>query len=555
MKLTAYVSPRIIFIAGMLFFVTPPVPANEIRSKSTIVAVTVYNDQALITRQVKETVPAGINTVMITNLPWEMIDQSLKVSGISQNEVKISDIKIDQIFLDTIPESRTAELYQRLNLLRNEKNALERNAVLYKSQYDAVDAMKENYTKSLSLQNPGQKASVEEWDKLLQFVEKKKFEYTEKMESIRKEIDGKLVKIKAIENEIRSIGAAAKKEQKEVSVVLTAAASGMVTLEISYRTPNASWIPAYEMRAQAAEKSLQVMYSGNVRQNTGEDWNNVDLTLSTARPATSGNFPVLWRWTLDEHQLMIRGARSAGSTQETANAADRPMLQKSTINSTSTDAFRIDQEESSASKQMTSSTFSLPSKQSVPNDNQNHKVGISTEEIPVTFTYTIVPKIAQTAFLVGKGKNPRDYPLLAGEANIFLDNAFVAAVPMKTVMPNDSFSVNLGVDEAIRVERKLIGRFTEKTGTFTSKNKITYEYENSVQNFKKYPVDIILLDHVPVSANEKFTVEVLEPNPKTLQPSSDGIFTWSMTLQPDEKRTLPLKFSVEYPPGAMPNGL
>ncbi|MFA6541810.1 MAG: mucoidy inhibitor MuiA family protein, partial [Bacteroidota bacterium] len=280
MKLTAYVSPRIIFIAGILFFTIQPVPANEIKSKSTIAAVTVYNDQALITRQAKETVPAGIHTVVITNLPWEMMDQSLKVSGISQNEVKISDIKIDQIFLDTIPESRTAELYQRLNLLRNEKNTLERNTMLYKSQYDAVDAMKENYTKSLSLQNPGQKASVEEWDKLLQFVEKKKFDYTEKMESIRREIDGKLAKIKAIEDEIRSIGAAAKKEQKEVSVVLNAAAAGMVTLEISYRTPNASWIPAYEIRAQAAEKSLQVSYSGNVRQSTGEDWNNVDLTLS-----------------------------------------------------------------------------------------------------------------------------------------------------------------------------------------------------------------------------------------------------------------------------------
>jgi hypothetical protein len=237
--------------------------------------------------------------------------------------------------------------------------------------------------------------------------------------------------------------------------------------------------------------------------------------------------------------------------------AERPMINKSATNSVyiaSSDVI-VSLEESVSSTQITSSTFSIQSLQTIPSDNQNHKVGIAIEEIPVTFTYSIVPKMVQTAFLVAKGKNPRDYPLLAGDANIFLDNSFVATVPLKTIMPKDSFSVNLGIDEAIRVERKLINRFVEKIGTFSTKEKITFEYENTIENFKKYPVGIALFDHIPVSANENFTVEIIEPNPKAMQPNADGIFKWSITLQPSEKKSIKLKFSVEYPPDSTPYGL
>ena len=638
-----------------------PVSANEIKMKSTISAVTVYNDQALVTRNSNENVPAGIHTVIISDLPWGMVDQSLKVTGTSDNEVKISDIKIDQIFLDTIPESRIAELYQRLNVLRNEKNALERNNILFKSQFDAVDAMKENFTKSLSLQNPGQKAAIDEWDRLLQFVERKKSEYSDKMESVRKEIDVKLWKIKTVEEEIRSIGSASKKAQKSVSVTLKVSKTGIVRLEISYLIYGVSWTPTYEVRAQSTDTSVQIVYSGNVRQSSNEDWNNVDLTLSTARPAMSENLPVLWRWTIDAQQVYnpvhIRGGRVApvspprpnttevtfmgntlsgkvidsqtgepltganvvisgtnlgGSTdvsgdfiiynipdgnyivrasmigyqtvavtgvsisrtmgakqtlylsasgvqsQEVIVSAERPMVNKSMTNTARSflvDGLSVDPEESVSSSQITSSTFSIPSKQTIPSDNRNHKINIAVDEIPVAFTYSIVPKVLQTAFLVARGKNFRDYPLLAGDANIFLDNSFVATVPLKTIMPNDSFFVNLGIDEAIRVERKLINRFVEKVGTFSTKGKVTYEFENTVENFKKQSVDIMLFDHAPVSANEKYTVEIIDPDPRAMKPDTDGIFTWIMTVQPGGKKTVKLKFAVEYPPDAPPHGL
>ncbi len=161
----------------------------------------------------------------------------------------------------------------------------------------------------------------------------------------------------------------------------------------------------------------------------------------------------------------------------------------------------------------------------------------------------------QSAFLTGKGKNVRDYPLLAGNANVFLDNSFITTIPLNTIMPNDSFSVNLGVDEGIRVERKMINRFKETVGTFTSKTRITFEFENTVTNHKKYPVEIVLSDQVPVVRDEQITVEVIEPSPKSQSPNTDGIFIWKTVLQAGEKKIVKLKFAVEFPPGLYPYGL
>ncbi len=651
-------STRFEKIILMLLFCVSMIMAGDIKLPSKITAVTVYNDQALITRTAKENIPSGIHKIIIPDLAWGMIDRSLKVTGTSSTEVKISDIKIEQIFLDTIPQNRTAELYQQLTMLRTDKNSLERNNILFKSQYDAVDAMKESYTKSLSLENPGQKASVDEWNKLLDFVEKKKKEYADKMESTRREIDQKIAKIRVIEDEIKSIGGAAKKEQKQVTIILNATKSGTVTLEISYLILDAAWIPTYEIRASMADKSLQLVYSGNVKQTSSEDWTDVDLVLSTAKPAASENMPVLFRQTVDTHpvpsndsyqsrrsspnrgrsnteisfsgntisgkildaqtgeplsgaNVIIEGTNIGGSanmdgdyviynvpdgvynvrasmigyqqvtasqvriskttgarqtfdlssasinSQEVVIMADRPLIQKSMTNAvrvTSGDVI-VNPEESISSNQVTSSTFSIASKQTIPSDNQNHKVGIALDDIPVRFVYNVVPKILPTAFLVGKGKNPKEYPLLAGEANIFLDNSFVSSIQLKTIMPNDSFSVNLGADEGIGVERKLVNRFSEKVGTFSSKNRLTVEYENVIHNHKKYSIEVFVFDQVPVSIDEKITIEVFEPNPKVMLPNSDGIFQWIVTLRPGEKNTSKVKFAIEYPPDVSVYGL
>ena len=143
---------RYLFYLTLISIITSETKANEIKTASTIKAVTVYNDQALITRAATVNMPTGVHTIIFTGLPDIMIDQSLKVSGVSEYEAKISDIKIERLFLDTLPAAHLTDLYQRLYNLRVEKNALDRTNLLYKSQADAVDMLLESWPTARGLE-------------------------------------------------------------------------------------------------------------------------------------------------------------------------------------------------------------------------------------------------------------------------------------------------------------------------------------------------------------------------------------------------------------------
>jgi hypothetical protein len=642
----------VLFIILLGIFAVSLLPAKDISLKSTVSKVTVFSDRALITRSARETVPAGIQTILVPHLPTALMDQSLRVSGVSDRAAKITDVKIEQVFLDTIPESRKSDLYKRLNALRLEKNALERKNLLLKSQSEAVDALQENYTKSLNNPNPNHKAATEEWEKLLQFVERKKTDFADKMESLRIEIEVKQEKIQVLEQEIRNTTGGSGKAEKQVSVTLNVTEGGPIDFEVSYIISGVSWSPSYEARVTSTEKALQLFYYGMVQQTSGENWNNIDLILSTAQPAISSQIPSINKWNLDAapvyaqiHRVLqkqksmdqpmsertgmgntltgrivdvstnepliganivLQGTSLGGSTNidgtysiynipegrytvsasmigyrkvyrndvyisKTTGAKQNFYLQAENIQGEevvvmaqrseqmadmATSASMIVQAEESTTKaEITSSSFTITSKQSIPSDNQSHKVGISLENLPIEFAYDIIPKSVQAAYLTGKGKNAKEYPLLAGETNVFLDNSFVATIPLKTIMPNDSFAINLGVDEAIRVERKLVSRFTEQVGTFSTKIRTTYEFEFKIENHKKYDVEVKLYDQIPVSRNEKIVVEQIEPNPKTMLPDADGILMWKLTLPANEKRSFKLKFSVERPPNVTAYGI
>jgi uncharacterized protein (TIGR02231 family) len=197
--------------------------------------------------------------------------------------------------------------------------------------------------------------------------------------------------------------------------------------------------------------------------------------------------------------------------------------------------------------QATSASFKISVRATVPTDNSVQKVPIATTRLASVAEYTATPKLLAGAFLTSKVTNTSEFPLLAGAMNVFLDDTFVAASSVRTVMPGEKFDLALGADEGISVKRKLNNRFTEDTGVMTKGKRITYDVTLTVQNNKKSAAKITVLDQIPVSRHEKIVVKVLTPDEKVAKADADGILKWNLELNPGEKRDLPLKFSVEFP--------
>jgi len=197
--------------------------------------------------------------------------------------------------------------------------------------------------------------------------------------------------------------------------------------------------------------------------------------------------------------------------------------------------------------QATSASFKIPVASTISSDNSPQKVPITSVRLAAAHEYLAIPKQLAAAFLTAKVTNSSDFPLLAGAMNVFLDDTFVAASSLRTVMPGEKFDLALGVDDAIAITHKLNNRFSEDTGLISKGKRVTYDFTLTVQNNKKTFERVVLLDQVPVSRNEKVVVTVLAPDAAEVKPDADGMLKWTLNLKPGEKRELPLKFSIERP--------
>ena len=520
----------------------PEASSPQRKVSSTVASVTIYSDRAMVTRTIREQLSSGETIFVVGDLPVTLMDQTIRVSGVGESSAKILDVRVATVFLDTVPEVRIRELQAKLRSLRGEEQKLQDALLVLRSQREFVDSVR--VTTSREARPTGvQRTTLEEWDRLLSFLEKKLTGIYSVIRATNQSLIDLRGRIEAVEREIRNSQAYSRKSQKHIHISLSSSASGRVQLLVSYVVPGAIWYPAYEARVSANSERVQFVYSGQVKQNTGEDWTNVDLTLSTARPAEGGLPVQLVPWYVDVWQPpppMATGAQRRKESVMEMNLADE-------VKPASRPMEEMELPVASVESQAASVVFRIPVRAMIPSDNTPHKVTIGLFELPVEMSYLSIPKSAQSAFMTGSMKNTTEYPLLAGTVSLFFDNTFVASSPLKRTLTGETFDVGLGVDDRVKAERKLLNRFTEYTGTFTRKTRVTYDYLLTVENTRTQPVRLEVKDQIPLSRNEKIVVELIAPSAKDVRPEGDGTLLWKLTLAPGEKKTIPLKFNLEYP--------
>jgi uncharacterized protein (TIGR02231 family) len=357
-----------------------------------------------------------------------------------------------------------------------------------------------------------------------------------------------------VQAQLQELRGAGGKAFKTVTVRVAAAQAGSLEVSLAYTVPGASWVPSYDARVASSERSVQLDYFGIVRQSTGEDWKDVALTLSTARPSLGGAAPILSVWQLDLYNpiaLREQEARSRRNDMMMAKAAAAPAVNMQTLTSNAFGAGAEELKDASFAAATieagaTSASFKIAVSSSIPSDNSPQKVPVTSAALKAVPEYLTVPKRQTAAFLTSKVVNSSEFPLLAGAMNVFLDGTFVATSGLRTVMSGEKFDLALGVDDGIAIKHKRVQKFTEDTGLTNSGKRITYEYLITVQNNKKTTERVIVADQVPLSRNEKIVVKLLSPDAKDVKPTDEGTLKWTLDLRPGEKRELTVKFTVEY---------
>jgi len=339
------------------------------------------------------------------------------------------------------------------------------------------------------------------------------------------------------------------KERRAINVIVEATEETDFELEVTYSVLGASWSPLYDIRL--VEDKVTVGYLANVQQTTGEDWPNMNLSLSTAQPAVSATIPELDPWFIDVYTppvypmpraraalppMMMAGAAAPASeamadTMALKEAAPPPPAEVATATVESTGA---------------SVTFRIGHPTDIPSDGSPHKTTVTNLDLQVNLDYVTVPKIAEEAYLRAKITNTSDSILLPGPANIFHEDDFVGATALETVVPTEEFEVQLGVDDRVKVERKLARRDTGKT-LIGNTRRTLYGYKIEVTNLLTRPAKVTVYDQLPVSRNEQIKSKLVEVTPPPAEQSDLNILKWELSLTPQQKQETTFSFQVEQP--------
>lgn len=525
---------------------------------SSITAVTVYLDRAVVTRTATADVAAGEQALVFGRLPDSLVDDSLHVTGSGSAQATILDVATTVDWPDKVPDERVRAVQdelkaeeKQLRVLTDRTAALEKERVLVTRIADAA-----------ALPGPGSKDGTPparllpaEMQQLLEFYRTSLDKLAQEAQELDAQKDPLNERIAATKAKLEALNGSGGKSVKNVVVRLSVAQAGQLKLALSYALGGAQWRPTYEARVASAEKKLSLGYYGIVTQSTGEDWKGVVLTLSTAHPSVGGSAPELRPWYVDRRQPpMRRESENAFRAKSMVAGAPAPALSDSAT-PVELEAFTVAEASADVAVGATSATFRIQGVTDVPSDNDPHKEGIAQIPLTAELSYLTTPKLMAAAFLSAAVTNTSDYPLLAGPMAVFLDETFVANARTKTVMPGEKFDLALGVDDGIKVERKVLNRFTEDLGIITKESRITYDILITVTNHRRDPVKLTVKDQVPVSRHEKVEVAQAAPAPDDVKPDAQGILTWSLDLAPGEKRELPLKFSVTYPNDLPVSGL
>jgi uncharacterized protein (TIGR02231 family) len=563
------------FLPVLALLTALPAFAATIPANSSVTAVTVYTDRAVVTRTATVDLATGTHEIVFEGLPATLADNSLQASGRGTAAATILDLAARQLFVANTPNERIRSLEDDLRKLTAQIRVLDDRAAIVTDQKAFVARMLAAAT-SAPAPTPGGAAparpSLDEWRQLQAYSEDATTKWASEIQTIDRQREDLTAAKTALERQIAELRGAGGRAQKNVTVRVDASTAGNLQVAVSYTVPNASWAPSYNARLLTATRTVDLSYFGVVRQNTGEDWTNVALTLSTARPSLGGAAPEYAQWWVDvmrpvamaQDKVVLnafevasgndsaRRAAGGGGRGGFAANAPAPMMEAATF------------AQATVEQGATSATFRIANPATIPANNTTQKIAINSNGLAAALEYNSTPKLREAAFLTAKATNTTDFPLLAGTLNTFLDDTFVATGSLKTVMPGEKFDLALGADDGVAVKRRVVNRFTEATGLTNGKRLITYEQVITVTNNKKTAEKITVREPVPVSRNEQIVVKLLTPTEKEVGTNevkkdiireANGGLAWELTLQPGGKRDITLKFSIEHPADVPVSGL
>ncbi len=551
----------------------PAAVGQPIEAESRVKAVTLYRDQALVTRLVRAEVPGGLSELVVGDLPPQLVPDSLFAGAEGRTQVRAVRFRTRAVKEE--PREEIRRLEQQIEALkkalrRNEAmRALvqERRAYLSKLEQFTAPTAQVELTKGV--------LNAETLETLTLFIFGQRADLTEKMLKLEDE-KGELSKqISLLQREKAQLTAGTTRTLREAVLFVDRPKAGPVELRLSYLVNRAGWEPAYNLRAGEDAARVTVEYNATVHQMSGEDWHDVDLTLSTASPTLMAKGPDLapfWvalgsarpaeRQLEQKAQAFRKKLAVSQRAQQKATQVDQEMQATVAMNYIALDMQVLELAASgselrrlrrleAAPTEGWAVTYALPGRTSLDSRSDRQMVRIASLKLKSEFYYVATPLLTDYVYREAEVVNQSDLALLEGPATCYLDGRFVGRSRVPMVARGQRFRTGFGLNSQMRAARELMDK-TEQTLGGNRQQK--FHYRLTIENFGEEPVEVQLYDRIPEpmgGADIRLTLgemseELSEDASYLEQERRRGILRWDLKVAGESAGPEALKVEYRY---------
>lgn len=322
--------------------------------------------------------------------------------------------------------------------------------------------------------------------------------------------------------------------QGKLIVNVLADQAGNFPFEINYVSMSANWKTSYDIEVEDIQKPVELTYKAEVRQNTGLDWNNVKLSLTSGSINQNQNLPKLTNWFIG-YQSPVHLQRNYAAREEVmymADVAPEAKMGKSTIDDFTT-----------VSENQLRQTYDINLPYTILSNGKPHAVNLKKANLEADYEYFVMPKLDENAYLVANISDYADLHLLSGNANIIFDQMFIGKSYLSVENTEEKLELNLGRDSQIAIDRKLV---SDKSGTkfLSAKKEQNFEYEITIKNNKTRAIQLNVQEQFPLSTDKSIEVN-LNKTSKAEVDEEKGILTWNLKLKPGETQKIRFGYMIK----------
>jgi uncharacterized protein (TIGR02231 family) len=523
--------------------------AAELTALAPISSVIVYPDRAEVTRSIEIKIPEGSTTLIVPELPADIVPQSMRIFGAADGGVQVTPIATELVRPEIVPFTPDPKIEAEIQALLKQKPAIQDRIAIAQMQCD--------YYKLLLAEAPQvsdkeliKSLDPQQWDSVWRTLSAKLAQAQDAIRLAKTElqaIDDEILRHR--ERQKPSEPRPVENPTLEAHIGVDAEQDATARLRISYQIAGVSWQPFYHASLDSGTGEIDLIQYGEVRQHTGEDWRGVSLTLSTARPAAGAVLPELTTWRLQDYRLQEGLGDEYSKNAITLGGAGAPALPE---------LAPIQQSTAQIAATEFAAEYRIPGKIDVISGDDAQRVAVAEHQLESRLAARVVPKVTLQAHLYATATYDGADPLLPGALTVFRDGALLGTSNLPLLRPQEEFQLGFGADDKIRVVHSETPVDAESAGIFGDKRRIERQFVTTIANYHQQPIEITLLDRLPVSSSDSIEVELTRnttPPSETKWRNQDGVIAWTGDYAPAKEKAINFGYTITYPQEMVIGGL